>query len=163
MCRKSSPRREGSEMWGYPYWPACMGCYEVFLLCLGGFSLTELTDLTEPLCAQFRAHRRPPAYRYHRTFQLKVAVRFCEIGWLNVSVECCVFCSSVFFCENKYTPSMWERTLEIRWGVFFSHRAHRVHWAFWRTFRAHRTLSSYRDHRGLSTNISCNALCFRLT
>ena len=146
------PRREGSEMWGYPYWPACMGCYEVFLLCMGVFSLTDLTDLTEPLCAQFRAHRRPSAYRYHRalllmkipirrqkvafllcmgvfsltdltdlteplcaqfrthrtplayryhrTLQLKVAVRFCEIGWLNVSVECCVFCSSVFFCEK---------------------------------------------------------------
>jgi len=31
---------------------------------------------------------------------IKVAVRFCEIGWLNVSVECCVFCSSVFFCEK---------------------------------------------------------------
>ena len=58
-------------------------------------SLTELTDLTEPFCAQFRAHRRPPAYRVHRTFQLKkgvgcwvldvddkltLAVRFCEIS-----------------------------------------------------------------------------------
>ena len=74
------PMGEGSNMWGYPYWPACMGCYEVFLLCLGGFSLTDLTDLTEPLCALFRAHRRPLAYRYHRTLQLKVAVRFCEIG-----------------------------------------------------------------------------------
>ena len=27
--------------------------------------------------------------------KLTLAVRFCEIGWLNVSVECCVFCSSV--------------------------------------------------------------------
>jgi len=43
-------------------------------------SLTELTDLTEPFSALFRTHRRPPAYRIHRTFQLKVAVRFCEIG-----------------------------------------------------------------------------------
>ena len=29
-------------------------------------SLTELTDLTEPFCAQFRAHRTPSAYRFHR-------------------------------------------------------------------------------------------------
>ena len=63
-------------------------------------SLTELTDLTEHICALFRTHRRPPAYRVHRALLLKVAVRFCDIGWLNVSVECCVFCSSVFFCEK---------------------------------------------------------------
>ena len=31
------------------------------------FFLTELTELTEPFCAQFRTHRRPPAYRGHRT------------------------------------------------------------------------------------------------
>ena len=30
------------------------------------FSLTERTEFTEHYCAQFRAHRRPPAYRYHR-------------------------------------------------------------------------------------------------
>ena len=61
----------------------------------------------------FRTHRTPPAYRYHRTFQLKVVVRFCEIGWLNVSVECCVFCSSVF--------SVRKITLEnCLWGGFLS-------------------------------------------
>ena len=49
------------------------------------------------------------------------------------------------------------------WGGFFSHRAHRVHWAFWRTFRAHRTPSAYREHRGLSTKISCKVLWNRLT
>ena len=64
-------------------------------------SLTELTDLTEPFSAQFRSHGTPPAYRIHRTFQLKVAVTFCEIGWLNVSVKPCVFFSSVFFCEKN--------------------------------------------------------------
>ena len=37
-------------------------------------SLTEPTDLTDPFCAQFRTHRTPPAYRYHRAFQLKVGV-----------------------------------------------------------------------------------------
>ena len=43
------------------------------------FSLTELTDLTEPFWHTFRAHRRPSAYRDHRAFQLKMAVRFCDI------------------------------------------------------------------------------------
>ena len=33
-------------------------------------SLTEHTDLTEPICALFRSHRRLPAYRKHRAFQL---------------------------------------------------------------------------------------------
>ena len=66
----------------------------------GVLSLTERTEFTEHFCAQFRAHRRPPAYRVHRALLLKVAVRFCEIGWLNVSVGLCVFCSSVFFCEK---------------------------------------------------------------
>ena len=28
----------------------------------------------------FRAHRRPPAYRKHRAFQLMKAVRLCDIG-----------------------------------------------------------------------------------
>ena len=30
-------------------------------------------------------------------------------------------------------------------------------------FRTHRTPPAYRIHRGLSTNISCNVLCYRLT
>ena len=75
-----SPNGEGSGMWGYPFWPAA---YFVMVLSLteltdlsepfcaqfnswGVFSLTELTDLTDPFCAQFRTHRRPSAYRYHR-------------------------------------------------------------------------------------------------
>ena len=69
---------------------------------VGKFSRTEdiifshrTHRFNRTFCAQFWPHRRPPAYRIHRTFQLKMAVRFCEIGWLNVSVECCVFCSSV--------------------------------------------------------------------
>ena len=46
----------------------------------GGFSLTELTDVTEHFCAQFRTHRTPPAYRYHRTLQLKVGVECWLLG-----------------------------------------------------------------------------------
>ena len=47
-----------------------------------------------------------------------MGVRFCDIGWLNVSVECCVFCSSVLFCEKKNTPTVRERMLESCRGVF---------------------------------------------
>ena len=58
----------------------------------------------------FRAHRGPSAYRVHRALLLKVAVTFCVIGWLNVSVGPCVFCSSVF--------SVRKRTLEKCRGKF---------------------------------------------
>ena len=47
--------------------------------------------------------------------EASVAVTFCDIGWLNVSVECCVFCSSVFsvrkrkvLCEKQKYP-MWRK------------------------------------------------------
>ena len=117
-------------MWAYIFWTACMVRGEVFLSRWWGFSLTEFTDLTEPFwCMRlfigsffshrahrvhggfwrtFRAHRRPSAYRVHRALLPKMAVRFCEIGWLNVSVGLCVFCSSVFFCERK-KGSLWEK------------------------------------------------------
>ena len=47
---------------------------ESFLLCWIFLSLTERTEFTEPFCAQFRAHRRPPAYRVHRALLLKKGV-----------------------------------------------------------------------------------------
>ena len=53
---------------------------KVFLSRWGVLSLTELTDLTEPICALFRSHRTPPAYRYHRTFQLKKGVGCWVLG-----------------------------------------------------------------------------------
>ena len=102
----------------------------------------------------FRTHRTPSAYRYHRTFKLKVAVTFCVIGWLNVSVDLCVFCSSVFFCEKENAPSMWERTLEIRWGVFFLTERTEFTELFGAQFRAHRTPSAYRVHRALLLKVA---------
>ena len=123
--------RANLSLWALCVLLICVLCEKknVFEIRWGVFSLTELTDLTEPfcakfnswgilshtdltdltehICAQFWTHRTPPAYRYHRTLLPKMAVRFCEIGWLNVSVGLCVFCSSVFFCERKKGPS-WE-------------------------------------------------------
>ena len=66
----------------------------------GSFSLTEYTDLTEPFCARFEPTEGLRHTEVTEAFQLTLAVTFCDIGWLNVSVECCVFCSSVFFCEK---------------------------------------------------------------
>ena len=97
--------------------------------------------------ALFRTHRTPSAYRFHRTFQLKVAVRFCEIGWLNVSVECCVFCSSVFFCEKK-------NNCETRWGVLSLTERTEFTEHFCAQFRAHRTPSAYRVHRALLLKVA---------
>ena len=85
-----------------------------------------------------------------------MAVRFCEIGWLNVSVKLCVFCSSVLFCEKKNIGELSWEVLSLTKDIFFSHRAHRVHGGFWRTFRAHRTPPAYRVHRGLSAIIITN-------
>ena len=87
------PRREGRNMWGYPYWAANT--------VLGYFFSHRTHRFNRTFQPTFRTHRRPPAYRVHRALLLKMAVTFCEIGWLNVSVGLCVFCSSVFFCEKK--------------------------------------------------------------
>ena len=61
------------------------------------FFLTEHTEVTEVLSAQFRAHRTPPAYRGHRAFQLKTAVRFCDI--CMPEAFCGMLCV-LFFCVN---------------------------------------------------------------
>ena len=53
---------------------------ESFLLCWIFLSLTGRTEFTELFGALFRAHRTPPAYRYPRAFQLKMAVTLCVIG-----------------------------------------------------------------------------------
>ena len=128
------------------------------------FSLTEHTEFTEPFGALFRAHRTPSAYRVHRALLLKVAVRFCEIGWLNVSVGPCVFCSSVYFCEKKNIFetrrgffSLTEITdltelfcaLFNSWGVFSLTERTEFTEHFGAQFRAHRRPSAYRVHRAL--------------
>ena len=33
------------------------------------------------------------------------------------SVKCCVFCSSVLFCEKKYATSLWDDTQANHWDV----------------------------------------------
>ena len=113
------------------------------------FSLTELTDFTESFCVQFRTHRTPPAYRIHRTFQLKVAVTFCEIGWLNVSVECCVFCSSVFSVRNRTFLRVVGEFLISRRILLSLTELTDFTESFCVQFRTHRTPPAYRYHRAL--------------
>ena len=67
----------------------------------GVFSLTERTEFTEPFGAHFEPTERLRHTEFTEAFQLTLAVTLCVIGWLNVSVEVCVFCSSVIFCERK--------------------------------------------------------------
>ena len=121
-------------MWAYTFWTACMVRGEVFLSRWWGFSLTEFTDLTEPFwCMRlfigsffshrahrvhgafwrtFRAHRTPPAYREHRAFLLKLAVRFCE------------FCRPQGLCEMLCVlficVFLWEKECMRAVGVGFS-------------------------------------------
>ena len=47
---------------------------------LGVFSLTELTELTEPFCARFEPTERLRHTEVTEAFQLTLAVRFCDIG-----------------------------------------------------------------------------------
>ena len=88
----------------------------------GVLSLTERTEFTEPFGAHFEPTERLRHTEFTEAFQLTLAVTLCIIGWLNVSVDFCVFCSSVFFCEKYNAPSLWENVYEIRWGVFLSRR-----------------------------------------
>ena len=97
----------------------CMFCSSVLFCekknncetCWGFFSLTEHTDLTEPFGAHFELTEGLRHTEVTEAFQLRLAVTLCDIGWLNVSVKLCVFCSSVFFCEKK-------NNCETCWGVF---------------------------------------------
>ena len=52
------PRREGRNMWGYPYWAANT---------VLGYFFSHRTHRFNRTCgALFRTHRTPPAYRVHR-------------------------------------------------------------------------------------------------
>ena len=93
---------------------------------------------------------------FTEAFQQRLAVTLCDIGWLNVSVHLCEICSSVFFCEKKNAPSMWERMLESCWVVFSLTELTDLTEPFCAQFRAHRRPPAYRYHRGLTPSPSPN-------
>ena len=97
-----------------------------------------------------------------------MAVKFCEIGWLNVSVRLCVFCSSVIFCEKKNAPTLWDETHVTLWGgfsltlgSFISHRAHRVHWAFLRTVSSPQKASGIQSSQSVTAKEGCWVIVVR--
>ena len=179
-------------MWAYTFWTACMVRGEVFLSRWWGFSLTESTDLTEPFwCMRlfigsffshrahrvhgafwrtFRAHRRPPAYRIHRTFQLMLAVMFCEFCRPQGLCEMlCVLFICVFLWEKECLRavgggfSLTERTYAKVVGCIFSHRTHRFNRTLLRTVSIPQNASGIQNSQNVIAKGGCNALWNRLT
>ena len=64
-------------------------------------------------------------------------------------MECCVFCSSVFFCEKKNALESRGESFLLCW-IFLS-LTERTEFTelFGAQFRAHRTPPAYREHRAL--------------
>ena len=94
--------------------------------------------------------------------EASVAVRFCEIGWLNVSVGLCVFCSSVYSVRNRTHP-LYEITHKQHAGEFFLSQSAQSS----RRFLAH--ISSPQNAFGIQSSQSvtakdgCKVLWNRLT
>ena len=120
------------------------------------FSLTELTEFTEFFGAQFRAHRRPPAYREHRAFLLKMAVRFCE--FCRPQGLCEMLCV-LFFCTNLWEKEYFRDSLRS----FFSHRTHRFNRSFWRTISNPQKAFGIQNSQSVSAKDGCKVLCYQLT
>ena len=80
-----------------------------------------------------------------------LAVRFCEIGWLNVSVDLCVFCSSVFSVRNRPLPPCEKERLRFAGEFFLSQSAQSS-----RSFLAH--ISSSQKAFGIQRTQSVSAI-----
>ena len=74
---------------------------EFFLSQRTFFSLTERTEFTEVFGAHFEPTEGLRHTEVTEAFQLRLAVTLCDIGWLNVSVGLCVFCSSVYSVRKR--------------------------------------------------------------
>ena len=148
-------------------------------------SLTELTDLTEPCCAQFWSHRTPSAFRIHRTLlPMKIPIRrqkqptSTSHGYLGdyspslwgrgrgrgryLYEPLCVLFICVFLWEIERTHSKrWDTCDSL--GSFISHRAHRVHGAFWRTVSSPQKASGIQSSQSVTAKDGCKVLWNRLT
>ena len=128
----------------------------LFLARRMSFSLTELTDLTEPICAQFRAHRTPPAYREHRGLSTKIS---CNVLCYRLTWCLCEPLCVLFFCVFLWEK---ERTHSMRWhtnnslGRFFSHRTHRSNRTFLHTVSIPQNASGIQISQNISAIIITN-------
>ena len=103
----------------------------------------------------FRAHRTPPAYRAHRAFQLKMAVRFCDICMPEAFCGMlCVLFFCVFLWEKERTWESWG-VISFMLDISFSHRAHRVHGAFWRTVSSPQKASGIQRTQSVTAKEGC--------
>ena len=90
----------------------------IYMQIFGEFYLSQSAQSSLSIFAHsFESTERLRHTEFTEAFQLTLALTLCDIGWLNVSVKLCVFCSSVFFCEKKNTPTLWDDTQTTRWGV----------------------------------------------
>ena len=164
-------------MRGYPYWAACMGRGEVFLSRWWVFSHRTHRINRAFLRTVSNSQKASGIQRsqnviaivdmfkgLHEAFVLLIGVS----RWSRPSLwgrgrgrghyllwMLCV----LFICVH-----LWEKEhFETRWGVFSLTERTEFTEHFCAQFRAHRTPSAYRVHRGLSINISCNVLWYRLT
>ena len=141
--------------------------WDFFLSRWEGFSLTERTEFTEPFGAHFELTEGLWHTDFTEAFQLTLALTLCDIGWLNVSVECCVFCSSVFFCEKENAPSLWDNIRATCRGVLsltkdfsFSHRAHGGHGGFKRTVSSPQNASGIQNSQSVTAKDGCKVLWY---
>ena len=128
-------------------------------------SLTELTDLTEPICALFRSHRRPPAYRVHRALQLILVGRpLCSLYaegvlWARNSAQKCSVksVSSVrernTLCERRNSPATFVVIISSRGCVPFLTDLHRrtEHTNFHRDIKSTDFTERYSQHASPNT------------
>ena len=72
-------------------------------------------------------------------------------------MECCVFCSSVFFCEKKKTLESRGEVFLLCWICFSLTEHTEVTEVLSSRFRAHRRPPAYRIHRALQlkTGVEC--------
>ena len=115
----------------------------------GVLSLTERTEFTEVFSAHFEPTEGLRHTEFTEAFQLRLAVTFCEIGWLNVSVKPCVFCSSVLSVRKRILENCrGEFLLSQRVFLFLTELTDLTE-LFCVLFRTHRTPPAYRYHRAL--------------
>ena len=128
----------------------------IYMQIFGKFYLSQSAQSSLSIFAHsFEPTERLRHTEFTEAFQLRLAITFCDIGWLNVSVKLCVFCSSVFFCEKK-------NNCETRWvvpsltkDISFSHRTHRFNRTHLRTVSNPQKASGIQNSQNVIAKDGC--------